>query len=50
MAAAILLGVSDAGGKYYLPTLGSFLIYLVMISLLLWRPAGLFGEAPIERI
>jgi len=44
--AAVLLGVSDAAGKYYLPSLGSFLIYLVMISLLLWRPSGLFGRAP----
>jgi len=44
--AATLLGVSDAAGKYYLPTLGSFLIYLVMISLLLWRPSGLFGRSP----
>ena len=43
--AAVLLGVSDAAGKYYLPTLGSFLIYLVMISLLLWRPSGLFGRS-----
>ena len=44
LLAAILLGVSDAAGKYYVPTLGAFLIYLVMISLLLWRPAGLFGR------
>jgi branched-chain amino acid transport system permease protein len=44
--AAALLVVSDAAGKYYVPTLGSFLIYLVMISLLLWRPSGLFGRAP----
>jgi branched-chain amino acid transport system permease protein len=43
--AAVLLGVSDAAGKYYAPTLGSFLIYLVMISLLLWRPSGLFGRS-----
>jgi branched-chain amino acid transport system permease protein len=43
--AAVLLGVSDAAGKYYVPTLGSFLIYLVMISLLLWRPSGLFGRS-----
>jgi branched-chain amino acid transport system permease protein len=42
--AATLLGISDAAGKYYVPTLGAFLIYLVMISLLLWRPAGLFGR------
>jgi branched-chain amino acid transport system permease protein len=36
--------VSDAAGKYYVPTLGAFLIYLVMVSLLLWRPSGLFGR------
>jgi branched-chain amino acid transport system permease protein len=44
LLAAIVLGVSDAAGKYYIPTLGAFLIYLVMISLLLWRPSGLFGK------
>ncbi len=43
--AAVLLGVSDAAGKYYAPPLGSFLIYLVMITLLLWRPSGLFGRS-----
>ena len=43
-AAAALLGVSDMAGKYYVPQLGSFLIYLVMIGLLIWRPAGLFGK------
>ena len=26
------------------PAIGSFLIYLVMLSLLMWRPAGLFGR------
>jgi len=44
LLAAILLGVSDAAGKYYVPSLGAFLIYLVMVSLLLWRPSGLFGR------
>jgi branched-chain amino acid transport system permease protein len=43
-AAATLLGVSDVTGKYYVPGLGAFLIYLVMIGLLMWRPAGLFGR------
>ena len=42
-AAALVLGVSDMAGKYYVPELGAFLIYLVMITLLMWRPAGLFG-------
>jgi branched-chain amino acid transport system permease protein len=43
-AAATLLGISDVAGKYYVPQLGAFLIYLVMIGLLMWRPAGLFGR------
>jgi branched-chain amino acid transport system permease protein len=43
-AAAVLLGISDIAGKYYVPELGSFLIYLVMVLLLMWRPAGLFGR------
>ncbi|MBS0534289.1 MAG: branched-chain amino acid ABC transporter permease [Proteobacteria bacterium] len=43
-AAACLIGVSDIAGKYYVPQLGSFLIYLVMVAVLMWRPAGLFGR------
>lgn len=42
--AASLLGISDMAGKYYVPQLGSFLIYLVMVGILIWRPAGLFGK------
>ncbi len=43
-AAAIVLGISDMAGKYYVPWLGAFLIYLVMVGLLMWRPQGLFGK------
>src|ERR1700731_4120723 len=43
-AAAALLGISDVAGKYYVPQLGAFLIYLVMVGLLMWRPSGLFGR------
>jgi branched-chain amino acid transport system permease protein len=42
--AATLLGISDVAGKYYFPELGAFLIYLVMIAILIWRPAGLLGR------
>jgi branched-chain amino acid transport system permease protein len=44
LVAAILIGVSDIAGKYYVPQLGAFLIYLVMLAVLMWRPAGLFGR------
>ena len=43
-AAAAVLGISDMAGKYYFPWLGAFLIYLVMVGLLMWRPQGLFGR------
>jgi branched-chain amino acid transport system permease protein len=43
-AAAAVLGISDVAGKYYVPQLGAFLIYLVMIGLLMLRPNGLFGR------
>lgn len=42
--AAALIGIADIAGKYYLPELGAFLIYLVMVGVLLWRPAGLIGR------
>ena len=43
--AALILGVADVAGKYYVPAAGGFIIYTVMVVILLWRPHGLFGEA-----
>ncbi len=40
--ASLLLGIGDVAGKYYVPTLGSFVIYSIMIVVLIWRPQGLF--------
>jgi branched-chain amino acid transport system permease protein len=42
--ASLLLGVADVAGKYYVPTLGAFVIYAIMIAVLIWRPHGLFGR------
>jgi len=39
-----LLGVIDIFSKYYVPEVGSFILYLVMVGLLIWRPAGLFAR------
>jgi branched-chain amino acid transport system permease protein len=39
---ALLLGVLDVAGKYYVPSIGAFIIYAVMIVTLLVRPQGLF--------
>ncbi|HWM82154.1 MAG TPA: branched-chain amino acid ABC transporter permease [Pseudolabrys sp.] len=44
LVAAILIGIVDITGKYYLPGLGAFLIYLFMVGVLMWRPSGLFGK------
>jgi len=42
--ASLLLGIADVAGKYYVPSLGAFMIYLVMIVVLVLRPHGLFGR------
>jgi len=39
--AALLVGIVDVAGKYYLPQAGAFLIYVVMIAMLLLRPNGI---------
>jgi len=43
--ASLLLGVADVAGKYYVPSLGAFVIYTVMIVVLVFRPHGLFVRA-----
>ena len=43
--ASILLGIADVAGKYYVPKLGAFVIYAIMIAVLIWRPQGLFARA-----
>jgi branched-chain amino acid transport system permease protein len=42
--AAVLIGISDIASKYYVPQVGAFMIYFVMVVLLMWRPQGLFGK------
>ncbi len=41
--ASLLLGICDVAGKYYVPEIGSFVIYGVMVLTLIVRPQGLFG-------
>jgi branched-chain amino acid transport system permease protein len=42
LLAALLLGIADVAGKYYVPKLGAFIVYALMIAILIWRPQGLF--------
>jgi branched-chain amino acid transport system permease protein len=44
LLAALLLGVADVAGKYYVPQVGAFIIYGAMIVLLLMFPHGLLGR------
>jgi branched-chain amino acid transport system permease protein len=45
LVAALVLGIADVMGKYYVPKLGAFIVYVLMIAILLWRPQGLFTRA-----
>ena len=45
LLAALLLGIADVFGKYYVPQLGAFVVYALMVAILFWRPQGLFGRA-----
>lgn len=44
LIAAVILGIFDVAGKYYMPQIGGFVIYVLMVVLLLLFPAGLFGR------
>ena len=44
LLAALLLGIADVAGKYYIPKMGGFIVYSLMILILIWRPQGLFSR------
>ena len=39
-----MLGIADVAGKYFVPELGSFLIYFLLVAILFVRPNGIFGR------
>ena len=41
LVAALILGIFDVAGKYYVPEIGAFVIYALMVVLLILFPAGL---------
>ena len=43
--ASLVLGIADVAGKYYVPEIGAFVIYTLMIVILVLRPQGLFARA-----
>jgi len=44
LVAAMILGICDVAGKYYVPQAGSFIIYVLMVALMIAFPAGLYGR------
>ena len=44
LLAAVILGVFDVAGKYYVPQIGAFIIYFVMVAMLLAFPRGVLGK------
>jgi branched-chain amino acid transport system permease protein len=44
LVGALLIGVLDVAGKYYVPSIGAFIIYFVMVATLIVRPQGLFAK------
>jgi branched-chain amino acid transport system permease protein len=48
LAAALILGIFDVAGKYYVSQIGAFVIYAVMVIMLIWRPQGLFGRRAVD--
>lgn len=44
LLAALILGVVDIAGKYYVPEVGAFVIYGLMVVLLILFPSGLLGR------
>ncbi len=41
LCAALILGICDVAGKYYVPSAGAFVIYALMVVMLIAFPAGL---------
>jgi ABC-type Mn2+/Zn2+ transport system permease subunit len=44
LVVAMILGICDVAGKYYVPQVGSFIIYFLMVTLMILFPAGLYGR------
>lgn len=44
LVASILLGIADVLGKYYVPSIGGFVIYIILVAVLVLKPQGLFAR------
>jgi branched-chain amino acid transport system permease protein len=46
----IVVGIARAAAVHLFPELELFVIYLLMVAVLLWRPQGLFGTIELRKI
>lgn len=44
VAVAVIVGIVETAGRYLFPQFGGFLIYLLLIGLMVWRPDGLLAR------
>lgn len=44
VAVSALLGIVETAGRYFFPQSGAFLIYLLLIALMIWKPDGLLAR------
>jgi branched-chain amino acid transport system permease protein len=44
VAVAAIVGLVETAGRYFFPQSGAFLIYLLLIALMIWRPDGLLAR------
>jgi len=44
---SIFVGIVDTAGRFFLPDLGAFIIYALLIVLMIWRRQGLFAQRTV---
>jgi branched-chain amino acid transport system permease protein len=44
VAVAVIVGIVETAGRYLFPQFGGFFIYLLLITLMIWRPDGLLAR------
>lgn len=47
---AVIVGLVETAGRYLFPEMGAFLVYLLLITLMVWRRNGLFVRRQTTRI
>ncbi len=49
LVAAMILGICDVAGKYYVPQIGSFIIYFLMVALMIAVPGRVVRKARMSQ-